>query len=201
MRQALAIICGLLFVAVPGVAQSKSDQDTTTTDQAKTTPKVQTDKTQASKAQIVGTAEITKIDAKKKTLQVRQVVESNNSATTDSTGPSTNRRTGGGGYPGGGYPGGGYPGGGYPGGGYPGGRRRGGYPGGGYPGGGGGRPGGQPTNQAKEYKVYVTKDTVLKLEDQDMQFSDMHVGDRIVISGMPRGSGNDLEATTITRKF
>lgn len=100
MRHALAIICGLLFVAVPGVAQSKSDQDTTTTDQAKTTDKVQTDKTQASKAQIVGTAEITKIDAKKKTLQVRQVVESNNSATTDSTGPSTNRRTGGG-YPGG----------------------------------------------------------------------------------------------------
>jgi hypothetical protein len=34
-----------------------------------------------------------------------------------------------------------------------------------------------------------------------MQFSDMHVGDRIVISGMPRGSGNDLEAATITRKF
>src|SRR5262245_22945365 len=182
MRPALAIIFGLLLIAIPGVAQSTTDQDKTATDQNK-----KTDKAPTNKAQIVGTAEITKIDAKKKTLQVRQVVESNNSATTDSTGPSTNRRTGGGGYPGGGYPGGGYPGGG--------------YPGGGYPGGGGGRPGGQPTNKAKEYKVYVTKDTVLKLEDQDMQFSDMHVGDRIVISGMPRGSGNDLEATTITRKF
>ena len=88
----------------------------------------------------------------------------------------------------------GRPGGGYPGGG----RRRGGYPGGGNP--GGGRPGGS-SNQAKEYKVYVTKDTVLKLEDQDMVFSDMHVGDRIVLSGTPRGSGSDLEATTITRKF
>src|SRR6266568_4839868 len=107
MRQALAIICGLLFIAVPSVAQSKSDQDKTT-----------------NKAQTVGTAEITKIDAKKKTLQVRNVVESNDTSTTSPTSPSTNRRTDGGGYPGGGYPGGGYPGGGYPGGG---GRRRGGY--------------------------------------------------------------------------
>ena len=75
MRQALAIICGLLFVAVPGVAQSKSDQDTTTTDQAKTTDKVQTDKTQASKAQIVGTAEITKIDEKDAAGQTGRRVE------------------------------------------------------------------------------------------------------------------------------
>jgi hypothetical protein len=189
MRQALAMICGFLFIATPSVAQSKSDQDKTT-DQSK-----KTDKASTSRAQIVGTAEITKIDAKKKTLQVRSVVESNNNSTTtdDSTGPRTNRR-GGGGYPGGGYPGGGYPGGGYPGGG----RRR---PGGGYPG-GGGRPGGQPSsNQAKEYKVYVTKDTVLKLEDQDMQFNDMHVGDRVIVAGTPKGSGGDLEATTITRKF
>src|SRR6266516_3803448 len=70
---------------------------------------------------------------------------------------------------------------GYPGGG---GRRRGGYPGGGggrYPGGGQ-----TSTNQVKEYKVYVTSDTVLKLEDQDMVFSDMHVGDRIIVSGIVR---------------
>ena len=53
----------------------------------------------------------------------------------------------------------------------------------------------------KEYKIYVTKDTVLKLEDQDMEFSDMHVGDRIVVSGTPKGGGTDLEATKITRKF
>jgi hypothetical protein len=194
MRQALAIICGLFFIALPGVAQSKSDQDTTTADRSK-----KTDKPATSKAQIVGTAEITKIDAKKQILQVRNVVESNNSSTSGSSDPETNPRNRGGGYPGGGYPGGGYPGGGYPGG-----RRRypgGGYPGGGYPGGGGGRNPGGSSNQSKEYKVYVTKDTVLKLEDQNMQFSDMHVGDRIIIAGTPKGSGSDLEATTITRKF
>ncbi len=195
MRQALAIICGLLFISVPSVAQSKSDQNTTTADHNK-----KTDKPATSKAQIVGTAEITRIDDKKKILQVRNVVESNNNSTPDSQGPTTNPRNRGGGYPGGGYPGGGYPGGGYPGGGrqrYPGG----GYPGGGYPDGGGGRPGGQPGSNQKEYKVYVTKDTVLKLEDQDMEFKDMHVGDRIIVSGTPKGGGSDLEATTITRKF
>jgi len=189
MRQALAIICGLLFITVPSVAQSKSDQNTTPADQNK-----KTDKPATSKAQIVGNAEITKIDDKKKILQVRSVVESNNSSTTDSEGPATNPRNRGGGYPGGGYPGGGYPGGGYP-------RRRGGYPGGGYPGGGGGRPGGQASSNQKEYKIYVTKDTVLKLEDQEMEFKDMHVGDRIIVAGTPKGGGSDLEATTITRKF
>jgi len=29
----------------------------------------------------------------------------------------------------------------------------------------------------------------------------MHVGDRIIVSGIPKGSGNDLEATSIKRKF
>jgi hypothetical protein len=37
MRHTLAIICVLLFIALPGVAQSKSDQD-------KTTDKAQTSK-------------------------------------------------------------------------------------------------------------------------------------------------------------
>jgi hypothetical protein len=198
MKQPLAILCGFLFVTVPTFAQSKTDQEKKT-----------------DKAQIVSTAEITKIDAKKKVIQVRNVVESNSS----STDRSTTRRGGGGG--GGGYPGGGggYPGGGggYPGGGggYPGGgggRRRGGrYPGGGYPGGGGGYPGGggggypggggTATNQVKEYKVFISKDTVLKLEDMDMEFNDLHVGDRVVVSGTPKGSNGDLEATAVTRKF
>src|ERR1051326_2725364 len=185
MRLALAIICGVLFIALPSVAQSKGDQNTTPADQSK-----KADKPATNKAQIVGTAEITKIDEKKKILQVRSVVESNNNSTPDQ-GPATNPRNRGGGYPGGGYPGGGYPGGGYP-------RRRGGYPGGGYPGGGGGRPGGQASSNQKEYKIYVTKDTVLKLEDQEMEFKDMHVGDRIIVAGTPKGGGSDLEATTIT---
>src|SRR6516225_1751662 len=182
----LAIICGLLLVALPCTAQSKNDQDKS---QDKSTDK----------AQIVGTAEITKVDAKKKTLQVRNTVEgTNDTASPNRTGAG---RRGGGGGGGGGYPGGG---GRYPGGGYPGGGRRpgGGYPGGGgrYPG-GGGNPGGGNTNQVKEYKVFITKDTVLKLEDQDAEFSDFHVGDRVVVTGTPRGSSGDLDATTVTRKF
>jgi hypothetical protein len=159
--KALAIICGLLFIALPCTAQSKNDQDKS---QDKSTDK----------AQIVGTAEITKIDAKKKTLQVRNIVEGNNDTTPNRTGAG--RRGGGGG--GGGYPGGG----------------------GRYPG-GGGNPGGGNTNQVKEYKVFITKDTVLKLEDQDAEFSDFHVGDRVVVSGTPKGSSGDLDATTVTRKF
>src|SRR5213592_740271 len=100
MRQAVAIIFGFLLIAMPAVAQSKNDQDK------------KPDKGTTSKAQIVGTAEITKIDAKKKVIQVRNVVESSNSSSRsdDSTGPRTTPRNRGGGYPGGGYPGGGYPG-------------------------------------------------------------------------------------------
>ncbi len=184
MKQSLAIISAFLFVILPAFGQSKTDEDK------------KTDKTQ-----IVGTAEITKIDSKKKVIQVRNVAESNSS----STGGGSGRRSGGG-YPGGGGGGGGggrrrggrYPGGGgYPGGGYPGGGGR--YPGGGgggYPGGGG-----TATNQVKEYKVFITKDTVLKLEDMDMEFSDLHVGDRVVVSGTPKGSNGDLDASAVTRKF
>src|SRR5213083_3132858 len=153
MKETLALISLSLFTAVSVTAQSQSGQDKST-----------------SKAQIVGTAEVVKIDAKKKTLQVRNVAEGN------PTTPRPERRGGGsgGGRRRGGYPGGGYPGGRYPGGGYPGGGR--------YPDGDGG-PSGGGTSQVKEYKVFVTKDTVLKLDYMDTQFSDLHVGDRIVVSG------------------
>src|SRR5437773_8360025 len=60
MKQTLALISLSLFTALSVTAQSKSGQDKST-----------------SKAQIVGTAEIVKIDAKKKTLQVRNVAEGN----------------------------------------------------------------------------------------------------------------------------
>ena len=137
---------------------------------------------QSSRAQLVGNAEIVKIDAKKKILQVRNVAEGT------PTTPRPERRAGGG------FPRGG-------------GRRRGGYPGGGYPGtgrfpdGDGGSPGTTAPNQVREYKVFVTKDTVLKLEDMNMEFSDLHVGDRVVVSGYPKGGSGDLEATLVTRKF
>ena len=72
------------------------------------------------------------------------------------------------------------------------------YPGGGS--GGGGTSGGGATTKAKEYKVWVTKDTVLKLADTNIEFKDLRVGDRVTVSGFPKGN-KDLEAKTITRNF
>jgi len=167
MKSSLAVIgCAVLLLVLSAAAQSKSGQGN---------------------AQIVSTAEIVKIDAKKKSLQVKELVGPNPAPGRDQ---GTGRRSGGAGG-GGGRPGGG------------GGRRRGGigFPGGGgggtpYPGGGGAR-----TNQAKEYKVFITKDTVLKLAETNIDFSDLHVGDRITVSGTPKGSKGDLQATTVTREF
>jgi hypothetical protein len=139
--------------------------------------------------QVVNTALITKIDEKKMTLRVKSDVAD---TTTPSAGGGGGRRGGGGGGRGGGggitLPGGvGFPGGG-------GGGRRG---GGGYPGGGGsgGTSTGQP--QGREYKVSLTKETILKDGDADISFSSLKTGDHIVITGNPKG--NDIEATSITR--
>jgi hypothetical protein len=172
MKRWLTATCAFLLFTIPASARSQNS-----------------DKSSADKAQVVGTAEITKVDAKKQMLTVKNI----QSANTGNSDGGYNRRQGGGG--GGGYPGGGYPGGGS--------RRRGGYPGGGggYPGGGTRAPGGtQSGQQPKEYKVYVTKDTVIKLANADLTFSDLHVGDRIAVAGTPKsGNGGDLEASTITR--
>jgi len=170
MRHKLAIICGFVLVGLPAAAHPQSSPDKST-----------------SKAQIVSIAEILKIDAKKKSLQVKDIVEAQDTQPRQGTG----RRTGGGGGRGGSGGGGRRGGGG--GGGNTGGIR---LPGGvGFPGGGTG--GGNGTNQAKEYKVFVTKDTVMKIAEQHIEFSDLHVGDRITISGTPKG--HDVEAVTISR--
>jgi hypothetical protein len=170
MNRRFAFICVWLCVASPLLAQTKSNQDDS-----------------KDNAQIVSTAEITKVDAKKKVLQVRQVREA-------VTVPRGNR-SGGGGGGGGGVPRTGRGGGGRrPGGG-------GGRGGGGYPGGGGRGPtGGSAQPEAKEYKVYVVKDTVMKFAGADIEFSDLHVGDRIVVSGTPKGGKGDLNAAVITRE-
>ena len=176
MKQSLSLICIILTFSFPVFSQSSTD---------KADPRV------------ISAAEILKVDAKKKTLQVRQLLDAN---TSSPAGDGTRRGGGGGGRRGGGGGGGG---GGYPGGG--GGRRRGGgggYPGGGTGGGGypgGGYPGRSQSTQAKEYKVYVTKETALKFAGTDIEFSDLHVGDRIMVSGSPKGSKGDLDATTIER--
>jgi hypothetical protein len=177
MKRGLIAVCTFFLLAIPAVARpqntSQSAQDKTSSDKS-------------DKAQIVGTAEITKVDAKKQMLTVKNI-QSAATGNTNGNGGGGARRQGGGGGGGVGFPGGG-------------GRRP---RGGGYPGGGGnpGSGGGQsPSSQPKEYKVYVTKDTVIKLANADLAFGDLHVGDRIAVAGTPKnGSGGDLQATTITR--
>src|SRR5215471_10930544 len=179
MKPGLIAVCALFLLAIPSAARpqntSQSAQDKTSADKS--------DKVQSDRAQIVGTAEITKIDTKKQMLTVKNI-QSASTGNPNGSGAGTRRQGGGGG--GGGFPGGS-------------GRRRGGYPGGGggYPPSGGGQ---SQSGQPKEYKVYVTKDTVIKLANADLAFGDLHVGDRIAVSGTPKnGSGGDLQAMTITR--
>jgi hypothetical protein len=177
MNLRIAILCAFLSCAVVARAQSKSESDA---------------------AQVLSTAEITKIDVKKMSLEVREVVEAP-PAQQDRVG----RRGGGGG--GGGGNGGGFPGGGgsrrRTGGGYPGGSR---YPGGGGGGGGSRYPGGgSPTSTAKkpkEFKVFVLKDTEMTFAQAKIDFDQLHVGDRITIAGTPKGSKGDLEAKRIERQ-
>ncbi len=171
MRQSLAFLFAFLLMAARVAAQSNTDQDK---DKGKETDR----------AELVTTAEITKVDAKKRTLQVKELVQP--TANEQRNGGSERRN---GGYGGGRRRNGGI---GFPGGG--GGR----YPGGGS--GGGGTSGGGATTKAKEYKVWVTKDTVLKLADTNIEFKDLRVGDRVTVSGFPKGN-KDLEAKTITRNF
>ena len=165
MKPRLNVVYVLLLVAVSASAQSKTDQST-------------------DRAQVVSTAEITKIDAKKMTIQVRELVQPTSSGrrggANGGRGGGRQRRGGGIGFPGGGRTGGG------------GGSR--------YPGGNDGSSGTR-TAQTKEYKVFVTKDTVMKLADTNIEFGDLHVDDRVIISGFPKGTKGDVEAATITRIF
>jgi hypothetical protein len=183
MNHRFTAICAFLLIAAAAWARPQN-----------ATQDKSNDKSQTDKAQIVSTAEILKVDAKKQTLQVKNLANPSTTNPNSNGSPGAGRRPGGGG--GGGGGGVGFPGGG-------GGRRRtggGGYP---YPGGGqgGGRPGGPSvqTAQAKEYKIYVTKDTQIKLANAALEFNDLHVGDRISVSGVPKGGGGDLEATAIIR--
>jgi hypothetical protein len=164
MKHTLLLICGFLVASASMPGQSKADQDKP-----------------ASQAQIVSAAEIIKVDAKKKTLQVREV------APASTTRPRQRGGSGGAGRGGGGSRGGGRRGGG-------------GGGGGGFPRGGGNGGGPGTATQAKEYKVFVTKDTLLKFAGVDIDFSSLHTGDRIAVSGTPKGSKGDLTATTITRQ-
>jgi hypothetical protein len=154
MKHTLLLICGVLVAAGSMPGQSKADE--------------------GNKPQIVSAAEIIKVDAKKKTLQVREVAPASTSRPRQGAGTGGRGSGGGAGRRGGGRRGGGV----------------------GFP-----RSGGNgPATQAHEYKVFVTKDTALKFAGVDIDFSSFHVGDRIAVSGTPKGSKGDLTATTITRQ-
>src|SRR5262252_7653594 len=105
MRQSLAFLFAFLLMAATVAAQSNTDQDK---DKGKETDR----------AELVTTAEITKVDAKKRTLQVKELVQP--TANDQRNGGSGRRnggygggrrRNGGIGFPGGGGGGGRYPGG------------------------------------------------------------------------------------------
>src|SRR5215468_3098517 len=95
MRKSFAFLFACLFIAATSAAQSNNDQDK---DKGKDTDR----------AELVTTAEITKVDAKKKTIQVKELVQ-------PTANEKRHRRSLGSGFPGGGggrYPGGGGTGGG-----------------------------------------------------------------------------------------
>src|SRR5262249_40751608 len=104
MKRRFTAICAFLLFAMPVSARSQS-----TNDKQNTQDKKDQDKTVPDKAQIVGTAEITKIDAKKQVLQVKNLEPATN---TSSAGNNNGGYPGGGRRPGGGGGGVGFPGGG-----------------------------------------------------------------------------------------
>ena len=136
----------------------------------------------ANPAQLLTNGRITKIDSKKMILTVRN--EAEGASAPASRIPPPEPRTRGGGYPGG--------------------RRRGGvgFPGGGRFPGPGGRDRRTPPpaakDQGKEFKVYIKDDTAISDADKRLSFSNLVIGDRITIQGLPKGKGDDLEASKIT---
>ncbi len=145
--------------------------------QSPSTPKT----TSPEDAERIETAEITKIDAKKKMLTVRTVVQNTNAPRSRQPQTSGQRRTRGGGGGGG--------------------RRGGGGTGFPFPGGGGGGRGPAPSskNQGKQFKVIVSDNTTIKDDVTTISFGLLRVGDHITVHGTPKkGSPDDLQATEIT---
>jgi hypothetical protein len=130
---------------------------------------------------VISTAYITKIDEKK----MRLVVKSDPEAPTVAVGTGTAPRGGGGGRRGGGVN--------VSGGGSRGGGRRGGSS----PAPTTTAPTGTtaPASKGHEFKVSVTKETVVTDGDAPLPFSKLKVGDHVVISGISKG--NDVEAESI----
>ena len=173
MRRSLTAFAAVFLLTLTAAyAQNQQDKDT-------------------DKAQRLTTGRITNIDTKKRILKVRTATGNSESIPGEPQDPDRRRRNDGG-FPGtGGRSG------------RTGGRRGGiGFPGGvGFPtpgGGGDGRPRSTPRNEGTEFKVTVTDKTVLKDGENRLSFLNLNVGDHIQILGLPKGSGDDLEATEIS---
>jgi hypothetical protein len=170
MKQRLSLtIAGLLLAAIATHAQNAQD-----TKSDKSTPAPSAQSGTSEDAQRIATGQITKIDAKKKILTVREAPLNQPDNNGQNTNTNANRRGGGMG----------------------GGMGRGGRRGGGYP--GGGRPTSTAKPQGKEFKVTVTDQTAIKDNVTTIGFDLLRVGDRISIQGLPKGKGEDLQATQIT---
>jgi len=73
------------------------------------------------------------------------------------------------------------------------GRRRGGYPGGNR------APVPAAVDDSKEVKVFTSTATTFKDTKGDLQFSDLKKGDRITVTAIHRGRGDDIEALAVKR--
>jgi hypothetical protein len=133
----------------------------------------QTQSTDSEYIKIVTTGEIRKIDDKNKTFQFKFSLD---------PAPSVNRARG---IP----PGGGRPGG-------IGGRRRGGI---GYPGGNRFPAPAAPDDNSKEVKVFTSDATSVKDGKSDLHFSDLKKGDRVTVTAIHKGKGDDIEAIAVKR--
>ena len=72
------------------------------------------------------------------------------------------------------------------------GRRRGGYP-------GGNRAPVPAADDTKEVKVFTSTATTFKDTRGDLQFSDLKKGDRITVTAIHKGRGDDIEALAVKR--
>jgi hypothetical protein len=135
----------------------------------------QTPATDSEYIKIVTTGEIRKIDDKNKTFQFKFSLD---------PAPSLNRGRGTTQPQGGGRPGG------------IGGRRRGGI---GYPGGNRFPAPVAADDNTKEVKVFTSDATSVKDSKSDLHFSDLKKGDRVTVTAIHKGKGDDIEAIAVKR--
>jgi hypothetical protein len=139
-------------------------------------PLIHAQTTDSEYIKIVTTGEIRKIDEKNKTFQFKFSLDPP---------PSINRGRGTQSPQGGGRPGG------------VGGRRRDGI---GFPGGNRFPAPAEPDDNSKEVKVYTSDSTSLKdASKSDIHFSDLKKGDRVTVTAIHKGKGDDIEAIAVKR--